>query len=96
MHRQPETRARNHRTHTRTRNASLPTQANHTARGARKHLPNQGTQLFLWVAGNAVCVQETAWCAAPTVLQLYVLNSAACVMNGYLASGVQGGLPILL
>ena len=28
--------------HTRTRNASLPTQANHTARGARKHPPNQG------------------------------------------------------
>ena len=36
IHRQSETRAGNHRRHTRTRNASLPTQANHTARGARK------------------------------------------------------------
>ena len=35
--------AGNHRRHTRTRNASLPTQANHTARGARKQPPNQGT-----------------------------------------------------
>ena len=42
MHRQSETRAGNHRRHTRTRNASLPTQANHTARGARKQPPNQG------------------------------------------------------
>ena len=42
MHRKSETRAGNHRRHTRTRNASLPTQANHTARGARKHPPNQG------------------------------------------------------
>ena len=42
MHRQSETRAGNQRRHTRTRNASLPTQANHTARGARKQNPNQG------------------------------------------------------
>ena len=28
--------------HTRTRNASLPTQAKHTTRGARKQTPNQG------------------------------------------------------
>ena len=44
MHRQSETRAGNHhQRHTRTRNASLPTQANHTARGARKQPPIQGT-----------------------------------------------------
>ena len=42
MHRQSETRAGNHQRHTRTRNGSLPTQANHTARGARKQPPNQG------------------------------------------------------
>ena len=42
MHRQSETRAGNHQRHTRTRNASLPTQANHTVRGARKQPPNQG------------------------------------------------------
>ena len=42
MDRQSETRAGKHRRHTRTRNASLPTQANHTARGARKQPPNQG------------------------------------------------------
>ena len=42
MHRQSETRAGNHRRHTRTRNASLPTQANLTAQGARKQPPNQG------------------------------------------------------
>ena len=43
MYRQSETRAGNHRRHTRTRNASLPTQANNTARGGRKQPPNQGT-----------------------------------------------------
>ena len=37
-----ETRAGNYQRHTRTRNVSLPTQANHTARGARKQPPNQG------------------------------------------------------
>ena len=42
MHRQSKTRAGNHQRHTRTRNVSLPTQANHTARGARKQPPNQG------------------------------------------------------
>ena len=42
MYRQSETRAGKHRRHTRTRNASLPTQANDTARGARKQSPNQG------------------------------------------------------
>ena len=42
MQRQSETRAGNHERHTRTRNASLPTQANHIARGARKQPPNQG------------------------------------------------------
>ena len=42
MYRQSETRAGKHRRHTRTRNASLPTQAHHTARGARKQPPNQG------------------------------------------------------
>ena len=42
MYRQSETRAGKHRRHTHTRNASLPTQANHTARGARKQPPNQG------------------------------------------------------
>ena len=42
MHRQSETRAGNQQRHTRTRNLSLPTQANHTARGARKQAPNQG------------------------------------------------------
>ena len=43
MYRQSETRAENQRRHTRTRNASLPTQGNNTARGARKQPPNQGT-----------------------------------------------------
>ena len=43
MYRQSETRAGNHRRHTRTRNASPPTQANHTARGARKQ-PNPPTR----------------------------------------------------
>ena len=42
MHMQTETRAGNHQRHTRTRNASLPTQANNTAHGARKQPPNQG------------------------------------------------------
>ena len=42
MHRQSEPRAGNHQRHTRTRNVSLPTQANHTARGARKQPPNRG------------------------------------------------------
>ena len=42
MHRQSETRAGNDRRHTRTRNASLPTQANHSARGARKQPPQAG------------------------------------------------------
>ena len=42
MHRRSETRAGNHQRHTRTRHASLPTQAKHTARGARKQPPNQG------------------------------------------------------
>ena len=42
MHRQSGARAGNHQRHTRTRNVSLPTQANHTARGARKQPPNQG------------------------------------------------------
>ena len=42
MHRQSKTRAGNHRRHTRTRRTSLPAQANHTARGARKQPPNQG------------------------------------------------------
>ena len=41
-HRESETRAGNHQKHTRTRNISLPTQANHTARGARKQPPKQG------------------------------------------------------
>ena len=39
MYRQSESRAANYRRHIRTRNASLPTQANHTARGARKKHP---------------------------------------------------------
>ena len=43
MYRQSETRVGKHRRHTRTRNASLPTQANNTARGARKQPPNQRT-----------------------------------------------------
>ena len=43
MYRQSETRAGNHRMHTRTRNASSPTQANNTARGAWKQAPNQDT-----------------------------------------------------
>ena len=47
MHRQSETRAGNHRRHTRTRNASLPTQANHTARGARKQPPNWALHMQL-------------------------------------------------
>ena len=42
MHRQSEPRAGNQQRHTRTRNVSLPTQANHTARGARKQPPNRG------------------------------------------------------
>ena len=42
MHRQSEPRAGNHQRHTRTRNVSLPTQANHTVRGARKQPPNWG------------------------------------------------------
>ena len=42
MYRQSETRAGKHRRHTRTRKASLPTQAKNTARGARKQPPNQG------------------------------------------------------
>ena len=40
MQRQSEPRAGNHQRHTHTRNASLPTQANHTVRGARKQPPN--------------------------------------------------------
>ena len=44
-HRQSETRAGNHQRHTRTRNVSLPTQANYTARGARKQPPNRGARL---------------------------------------------------
>ena len=43
MYRQSETRAGNHRGHTCTRNISPPTQANNTARGARKQPFNQGT-----------------------------------------------------
>ena len=42
MHRQSEPRAGNQQRHTRTRNFSQPTQANHTARGARKQPPNRG------------------------------------------------------
>ena len=42
MHRQSEPRAGNHPRHTRTRNVSIPTQANHTVRGARKQPPNWG------------------------------------------------------
>ena len=62
MHRQSETRAGNHQSHTRTRNASLPTQANHTARGARKQPPThmRTTQL-------ASCVRQALLhgCKAP-------------------------------
>ena len=43
MYRQSETRAGNHQRHARARNASSPTQANNTARGARTQPPNQGT-----------------------------------------------------
>ena len=44
MYRQSEAKAGNqHRRHTHMRNASLPTQANNTARCARKQPPNQGT-----------------------------------------------------
>ena len=39
MYRQSETRSGQHRRHTPTRNASLPTQANNIARGARKQPP---------------------------------------------------------
>ena len=42
MQRQSQPRAGNHQRRTHTRNASLPTQANHTVRGARKQPPNQG------------------------------------------------------
>ena len=47
MHRQSETRAGNHQRHTRTRNVSLPTQANHTVRGARKQPPNWALHMQL-------------------------------------------------
>ena len=47
MHRQSEPRAGNHQRHTRTRNASLPTQANHTVRGARKEPPNWALHMQL-------------------------------------------------
>ena len=47
MHRQSEPRAGNHQRHTHTRNASLPTQANHTVRGARKQPPNWALHMQL-------------------------------------------------
>ena len=56
MHRQSEPRAGNHQRHTRTRNVSLPTQANHTVRGARKQPPK-------WGATHAA--SEVRWCGAP-------------------------------
>ena len=47
MQRQSEPRAGNHQRHTHTRNASLPTQANHTVRGARKQPPNWALHMQL-------------------------------------------------
>ena len=41
------TQSRNHQRHTHTRNASLPTQANHTVRGARKQPPNWALHMQL-------------------------------------------------
>ena len=43
MYRPSETRAGKHRRDTHTRNTRLPTQADHSARGAREQPPNQGT-----------------------------------------------------
>ena len=51
------TRAGNHQRHTRTRNGSLPTQANHTARGARKQPPSQGA---IHAASDTHCVVHCA------------------------------------
>ena len=61
MHRQSETRAGNHQRHTRARSVSLPTQANHTARGARKQPPNKGAPVAMhlvscWI--SEVCYKE--------------------------------------
>ena len=61
MNRQSETRAGNHRRHTRTRNASPPTQASNTARGARKQPPNQGTIH----AASVFCVKRCKCCGPP-------------------------------
>ena len=47
MHRQSETRAGNHRRHTRTRNASLPTQANNAERAANSKPPTRVLYIHL-------------------------------------------------
>ena len=56
MHRQSETRAGQHRRHTRTRKQTYQRRANNNARGARKQPPNQGTIH----AASEQCVTDTS------------------------------------
>ena len=68
-----EPRAGNHQRHTRTRNVSLPTQANHTVRGARKppigalhmqlaKIPQTGCVWNLSDTGHTFCLQSHFLC----------------------------------